>query len=182
MFYSLFDNILRKNELRKSLVLFCLLIGMVVLMRFFNIPLKNEIAPAGIVSFELAKDIAQSTLMINSWDAEAISAAKKSLYADFLFLCIYSTFFALLIFKLNKKLNLKTHYLSEILMGAIFLSAFFDVVENLALLQLIYGNLEQFWSAIAYYFAVLKFTILAIATLCILGGSCLLLFKKIRKA
>ena len=178
MFNSLFEKFLCKNEMFKSVVVLGLLVGMIMLMRFFDAPLKNEIAPAGIVSFELAKDVEKSALILTSWNTDAISSAKKSLYFDFLFLCIYSTFITMLIFKLNRKLKLKKRFLTEILIGAVFLAAFFDVVENLALLKLIYGSLEQRWSSISYIFALLKFAFLVVAIIYILGGSGLLLYKK----
>ena len=181
MFNSFFEKLLCKNEMRKSIVILCFLVGTMILMRFYNSPLKNEIAPAGIISFEIAKDIKKSVLILNTWNEEAMSSAKKSLYFDFLFLCIYSTFIGLLIFKLNRTLKVKKHIITEIMIGAVFLSAFFDVIENVALLKLIYGNLEQLWSSVAYYFAILKFVILAIAIVYILVGSCFLLFKKIVK-
>ena len=63
-------------------------------------------------------------------------------------------------------------------MSAVFLAAFFDVIENIALLQLIYGSLEPFWSSITYYFAILKFAILVVAIVYVLGGIGLLLYKK----
>jgi len=150
-------------------------------MRLFDAPLKNEIAPAGIVSFELAKDVEKSKFILNSWNTEAVISAKKSMYFDFLFLCIYSTFMGLLIFKLNRKLEVRNHILTEIMIGAVFIAAFFDVIENIALLQLIYGNYKQIWSSMAYYFAALKFILLAIAIVYILVGSSILLLRKKHK-
>ena len=179
MINSIFEKVLQKNELLKTILLLFSLVGMMVLMRWINIPLKNEFAPAGIVSFELAKDIEKSTLILSSWGNEALNSAKKSMYYDFLFLCIYSTFIGLLIYKLNKKLNIEKPLLTEIILGSVFLAAFFDVIENIALLQLIYGNLEQVWSSMAYYFAMMKFIILAIAIVYVLVGSMLVLYKKI---
>lgn len=110
----------------KSVVVLCLLVGTIMLMHFFDAPLKNEISPAGIVSFELAKDVEKSALILTFWNASAISSAGKSLYFDFLFLCIYSTFIAMLIFKMNRKLKVKKRYLPEIMMDVVFLAAFFE--------------------------------------------------------
>jgi len=150
-------------------------------MQSFGAPLKNEVTLAGVFSFELAKDIEKSTLILNSWNTEAMISAKKSMYFDFLFLCVYSTFMGLLIFKLNRKFKSKKHIVPEIMIGAVFIAAFFDVIENIALLQLIYGNYKQIWSSMAYYFAALKFILLAIAIVYILVGSSILLLRKKHK-
>ena len=62
---------------------------------------------------------------------------------------------------------------------SVLLAACFDVIENIALIKLLLGDLQQQWSSIAYYFAIIKFTLLAVGLLFILINSILLLVKKI---
>ena len=51
-------------------------------------PLKNEISPQGIVSFELAKDVNRSVAIMKSWDRMARLSADWSMRFDFLFLIV----------------------------------------------------------------------------------------------
>src|SRR5437899_2321809 len=48
-------------------------------------------APLGIISFELAGDLATARQMIGSWDEPAREHALLGLGLDFLFLALYST-------------------------------------------------------------------------------------------
>jgi len=67
-----------------------------------------------------------------------------------------------------------------LLIWGVFLAALFDAIENIALLNLLSGNLNQVWSSMAYYFAVLKFSILAIVMVYILINLGVLLIRKFR--
>ena len=47
-------------------------------------------------------------------------------------------------------------------------AALFDAIENIGLIQLLLGNLEQTWSSLAFYFALPKFVIIVIGIIYIL--------------
>jgi hypothetical protein len=151
-------------------------------MRYFDAPLKNPVSPSGIVSFELAKDVSQSEAILASWDEIAKTAAGMSLGMDFLFLIVYSLFISLLIHALNERLweRTKMYKIGLVFIGGVFLAAFFDIIENIALIQLLLGDLQQKWSTIAYYFAILKFGLLALCVLYILINFVLLTVKNQR--
>jgi len=155
----------------------------IIVMRNFDAPLKNEICESGIISFELAKDLDKTVKILDSWDANAKINASLSLGFDFLFLLIYSSFIALLIYNINNRLwkNNSFHKFGNLLIVLIFIAAFFDIIENIALIKLLLGDLEQIWSSIAYYFAVIKFAIVLICIIYLLINWLLLLFKKIQK-
>ena len=133
-------------------------------MRLFDAPLKNEVSPNGIVSFELAKDISVSKNILNSWDDNAKANAGLSLGFDFFFLLTYSSFVALLIYNINNRLwKGKNFYkLGNLLIYLIFIAAFFDIIENIALIKLLRGDLKQVWPSIAFYFASMKFILILI--------------------
>lgn len=164
------------------LLLITVVINIIVLM-IFDAPLNNDLCKNGIVSFELAKDLDQSVKILDSWDPNAKINASLSLGFDFLFLLVYSSCIALLIFNINNRLwkNNTFHKFGNLLMVLIFIAAAFDCIENIALIKLLLGNLEQIWSSIAFYFGIMKFTIVIICIIYILINWFLLLFKKTPK-
>ena len=155
----------------------------IIVMRIFDAPLKNEICKSGIISFELAKDLDKTVKILDSWDENAKINVSLSLGFDFLFLLMYSSFIALLIYNINNRLwkNNSFHKFGNLLIVLIFIAAFFDIIENIALIKLLLGDLEQIWSSIAYYFAVIKFAIVIICIIYLLINWFLLLFEKIQK-
>ena len=135
----------------------------VLVMRFLDKPLKNEIATNGIVSFELAGSLQNSIDILNSWDANAKLYAGIGLGFDYLFMLMYS----LLLYVLVKYLTSKFSNYSVIKFGnilAIFMliAGMLDAIENYSLIQLYLGNLDQMFSTVAYYSATLKFSVIGI--------------------
>ena len=59
-----------------------------------------------------------------------------------------------------------------------FVAAFFDVIENIALIKLLLGDIQRKWSLIAYYFAVIKFGLLFIAIVYIFISGSIFFFRK----
>ena len=66
MLKSPFYNISKSNENKLTIALLVYLSILIPMMLFFDIPLKNEVAPNGIVSFELAKELIVSENILNS--------------------------------------------------------------------------------------------------------------------
>ena len=60
--------------------------------------------------------------------------------------------------KINNCGNTQIYKVGIILIYSVLLAAFFDIIE-IALIQLLLGNLIQIWSSITYYFAVSKFSL-----------------------
>lgn len=149
-------------------------------MGYLDSFLITEFSPNGIVSFELAKDISNSVQIINTWDTNARSVAGLSLGFDFLFLIIYASFIAWLIYLINDRLFIKSKniFLKKVSILLPFIAAFFDVLENIALVKLLLGDLRQMWSTMAYYFAIIKFGLLIVAISYILIGGLILAFRK----
>lgn len=150
-----------------------LLIISIVIMRYLDTPLKNDICKNGIVSFELAKNIDNSNNILNSWDNHAKHSAKYSLFFDFFFLINYAVFIALLLYRTRYKIKKGFIYL-------IFIAAIFDVLENTTLLNLVYGNSNKIWSALAYYFASIKFSLIILCLLYLIFNGFILFYKKLK--
>ncbi|MDP3360194.1 MAG: hypothetical protein Q8S41_12695 [Lutibacter sp.] len=179
MLISPFQNISKPSEKKLTIILLVSLIIMFLTMRYFDAPLKNTEAPSGIISFEFAKELSKSEAILNSWNTLAKTSAGMSMGFDFLFLIIYALFFALLIHKINERLwkGLKIHTVGVLLIWCIFLAAFFDMVENVALIKLLLGDLQQKWVSVAFYFAISKFFLLAIGFIFIIVSLIFLLLK-----
>lgn len=157
------------QSIKKRLIYSCLFtVFFLLLMAYFDGFLTNEICPYGIVSFQLAKDITVAKNIMNSWNNEATRFAYYSLWTDFLFMLCYGSFFAYSVLFLSKKVWKKSYGIALLMVKASFVAVFLDAIENIALLQLMTGNLNKFWSNIAYYFASIKFLILMFILLYIL--------------
>ncbi|MFK5959221.1 MAG: hypothetical protein QM495_10195 [Lutibacter sp.] len=167
----------------KKKITVILLISMAILvsvMRYFDSQIQHNDNPNGIISFELAKNVSTSETILNSWDSFSKTAAGISMGFDFLFLIIYALFIALLVDITNEYLwkNSKMYTVGIFLIWSVFLAAFFDSIENIALIKLLLGDIKQLWSSIAYYFATAKFFLLSISILFIILNSILILFRK----
>lgn len=152
-----------------------------LLLGHFDKPLVTEIAPNGIVSFELAKDIDQSIAIISSWDLNARINAGLSLGIDFLFLAVYAIFFATACYLIAQKYVNRTNWIYKtglLLAKFQFVAALFDAIENIALIKLLLGSQNGVYSSIAYYFASVKFIIIAIGIIYIIIGLFTSLFQK----
>lgn len=180
MFASPFAKISQKTEKKLTYSIFYLLLITVVAMRYFDTYLTNKITTNGIISFELAKTLERSQEILDSWTPLAKIFAGLSLGFDFLFLLIYTLFISILIHKLNVRLWVgKSFYrIGEILIWSMFIAAIFDAIENVCLIKLLIGNLKQYWTSLAYYFAAAKFILIIISALYIVTNFLLLLFKK----
>jgi len=162
-----------------ALLLGLLLIINILVMRNFDKPLKNKVCLHGITSFELAKDLSKTKAIINSWNETDKISVSMSLGFDFLFILVYTSFIALMIYKINTKLwSGKSFYkVGKILMYATFIAGVFDIIENISLIKLLNGNTSQIYATTAYYFASMKFTILLIGIIYLIGNWVISIFK-----
>ncbi len=150
-------------------------------MRSFLTPLVTNEAPSGIIAFELAKTLEQSQAILASWDANEKINAGISLGIDFLFLFVYGVFFALACFSVAIKFKNSVEWFYKLGITLAFLqivAALFDAIENIALIKLLLGSNNSLFSPIAYYFASIKFAIIAIGIVYIIIGIFTLLFQK----
>ena len=180
MLTSPFSVLNKPFEKKLTFVLLLLLLLTISAMFYFDSFLKNDVAEYGIVSFELAKNIDSSVSILNSWNEKAKTFAGLSMGFDFLFLIIYASLIAILIHRLNEQLwKGKTFYrLGVMLIWLSFAAAIFDVIENIALIKLLTGNLKQVWSSLAYYFAIPKFLFVILGILYIIINFLYRLIKK----
>jgi hypothetical protein len=180
MITSPFSKINKNQEKRLTRVLLVLTVVCIAVLKYFDQFLINDTCTGGIISFELAGDLETATSYLNSWGEQGRIAASLSMGFDFLFPIVYTSFIALLIHKLNVRLWLNHAFFTygNLLIWAIFVAGVFDYIENIGLINLLLGNMEQFWVSISFYFATIKFIIILIGFVYILTNFTLLLIKK----
>ncbi len=171
MFTSTFKKLSNASE--KKLLLLAVLMFLLAAscMVHFDTLLKNDVAPLGIISFELAKTLDCSTKIITSWQATegAMFSAEWSLWFDYIFMIAYAFLLCLIINRITrivwKQPESLGYRLGIVLMRMVVFAAFLDAVENFALLQLFYGDLQKHWSTLAFATATIKFINIILAIL-----------------
>lgn len=153
-----------------------LLVVTLLIMIVLNIsggPLRNEVAPAAIVSYELAGTVEGANDILNSWNAEAKVYAGFNLGFDYLWMIFYSTTIALGLVWTNDAFNLKGTIANAIslLAWGQWLAALLDALENASLLVMLVGEPVSPWPQIAYWSAVIKFALVILGILVVLGGA-----------
>ena len=181
MLQTPFNSLSKKVENKITITLLISTVILISVMRFFDSQIQYTSNTNGIISFELAKGLSTSEAILDSWNTLAKTSAGMSMGFDFLFLIVYTSFISILIHKLNELLwkHSKIYSLGIVLIWCVFLAGFFDIIENIALIKLLLGDLQQKWSSIAYYFALAKFTLLLLGIIFIFINSIILFFKKI---
>jgi hypothetical protein len=160
------------QNLRKSMfyVFLALTIAIFGIFRILDQPLRTAAAPNGIVSFELARTVAASQAMVDSWDANARLFAAFGLGFDFLFMPVYALALSLgLLLAIGEKKNWYAAF--AVWMGwGVFAAAIFDSVENYALWHILIGGAISPYPAIAAWCATFKFTLLIVGLVTALSG------------
>jgi hypothetical protein len=144
-------------------------IGWIILMRPFS--------PANIVQFELAKTVESAQRMITDWGTEGVSKAQVSIYLDFVFIFLYAWAIGLgskvsAAFSANEKLMIAGTFFSR----TIWFAGSCDLIENFAMLFTLSG-VNALTVSMAFYFAIVKFTIVVLALILIFISLGVGLFK-----
>ncbi len=177
-------KLINRNLLKQILVPAGLItLVLFVALSIINIPLRSEMAPNGILTFELAKELDKSISIIDSWNLNAKINAGISLGIDFLFLIAYSVFFATACYFTAQKYIYSNSFLYSfgIALAILqFIAALFDGIENVALIKLLLGTQSSVLSAIAFYFASIKFVLIGTGIIYISIGLMTELIHKVR--
>ncbi|MFZ0546763.1 MAG: hypothetical protein WAM60_15055 [Candidatus Promineifilaceae bacterium] len=137
--------------------------------------LRTAEAPAAIVSYELAGTVNRADAILNSWANAAKVYAGFNLGFDYLWMIFYSTTIALGLIWTAEALQLKGNLAAILyfLAWGQWLAALLDALENTALLTMLFGQPAAPWPQIAYWSAVIKFTLVILGILITLGGAVL---------
>ncbi len=144
-------------------------VGWIILMRPFT--------PSNIVQFELAKTVTSAQQIMDKWGEEGISKARLSIFLDFVFIFLYAWAIALgcqvsTTFSANKNLIAAGTFFSLV----IWFAGSCDLIENLAMLFTL-SDVNDLTVSMAFYFSVIKFTIVLLSLLLIFLAFGVGLFK-----
>ena len=157
-----FDWLSPFEQKRAFIVLFVFTLAVMVSMNTLGRPLNTEVAPLGIVSFQLAGELSLAQSMVESWGPTGRVYAGLNLGLDYLFMVAYSSSIALGCVLVASRLPTRGASLSSLgvlLAWAQFGAALLDAVENYALIQVLLGSRQAFWPVLARWCAMPKFLI-----------------------
>ena len=138
-------------------------------MNTVNAPLKTSAAPAGVVSWELARTLERSLEMLASWDETARLHAALGLGLDYLFMVAYGLALALGCSLVARGQHGRLRQLGVLLAWGALLAALLDAVENYALARLLFGSERAQWASLAFWCAAPKFALVAAGLVYVLG-------------
>ena len=176
-----FEWISLSAQKRAFWVLFVVTIVVMATLQVFDTPLKNEVAPSGIVSFEFAGDLSLAQKMIESWGRKGRITAGLSLGLDYLFLLAYAGSIGMGCVLIARNISKRAKQLCSV--GVIFawgllVAALLDAVENYALIRVLLGSNLAIWPKVAKWCAVPKFVIVAAGLAYILNGALISLLSQ----
>jgi len=145
-------------------------LALMAISQAINAPLRTSSAPAGILSFELARTPANTQAMIASWDARAQLFAAFGLGIDYLFMPSYAFTIALACLLAGGRQKGWFAALCTWLGWGVFLAAALDAVENIALWHSLLGPVSAPWPAISFWCASFKFGLILLGIACGLIG------------
>ncbi len=145
-------------------------------MNLVGAPLTTAAAPAGIVSYELAGKVSGGEKNLASWDAMARERAAFVQGLDFLFIPIYAgaiAFGCSMAAGVLRRKGWRVASLGAPLAWSVFLAGLLDVLENIALVVMLFGAPVNPWPQIAFWCAVPKFGFIVLGILYSLFGGVL---------
>lgn len=118
-----------------------------------------------IVAFELAHTPGRAGRMMETWGEDGVRAAIYQTWVDFLFPLAYANLLALGVLALMSARGDGGLLagLGRALAYGQWLAGILDWIENGALLRVLSGAVYSGWTALAFYCAILKFGIIALA-------------------
>lgn len=139
---------------------------MIMVLRFFSNGLVTDYTPAGIVSFELAKNMKDAYAMMTAVGKKPLQI---NIAVDFAFIITYCLFLFLCCKELMN--NYKSSIAKTI--GLIFLElsvlvGVLDLVENIAMLITLGGHGSNISVGVSRWSAIIKFSLAALVILYIL--------------
>jgi hypothetical protein len=155
---------LSPSALRKCL--FLLLIGTLgcfLVIAATHQPLANAVAPLGILSLQFAGELSAALMILNSWGETARLYAAFNLGFDYLYLAFYALFLSATCSWLARAWQHEAQGFATagfLLAWAMLAAAVLDMIENVALWQLLLGSMNAHWPKLATTCAILKFGII----------------------
>jgi hypothetical protein len=143
--------------------LFIATLGSFLVIAATNQPLENATAPLGILSLQFAGELAAATRIVQSWGETEWLYATFNLGFDYLYLACYALFLSATCSWLARAWRHDAQGFATagfLLAWAMFAAAALDMIENVALWQLLLGSMNAHGPRLATTCAILKFGII----------------------
>lgn len=154
------------------------MVGLILLGR----PLETDIAPYGIVSFELAGNLSAARDITQSWGETGRVYAGLNLGLDYLYIVAYSSCIGLgcvLVARAQSQQNKQFANIGVIIAWGQLVAGLIDAMENYALIQILLGAETNILAVGARVCALLKFVIIAIGVAYVLIGLAMITIAKV---
>ena len=166
---------------RAFIVLF--IVGLIVQYAWsaLDAPLKNDVAPKGMLSFEVAGTMAKAQSIVASWDHPAQVSAGANLGLDYLFLFVYGGTIGLACVLVIRALSDWRWFagLGLLLAWAQIPAVLFDIGEDCALLRILLGGSESWLAGLAWACSMPKAILYAAGMIYAIVGAVLIVARKI---
>lgn len=167
---------------KRAFIVFCVL-GLIVQYAWsvLDAPLKNEVAPKGMLSFEVAGTLAKAQSIVASWGHAAQVSAAANLGLDCLFLVVYGGTILLGCVLVMRALSNWRLFagLGLLLAWAQVVAMLCDAIENYALIRILRGAQESWLPVLALWCARPKSILYAAGMFYVLIGFALIVLRKI---
>jgi hypothetical protein len=126
--------------------------------------LRTEAAPLGIISLEFAGSANNAQSILDSWTAGQKDAALRNTRLDYVFLVCYSSLLAVGCVWASGVFEDGWERVGVLLAWAGWGAGALDAIENVGLLYMLRGRVEDHWARLALGCAVPKFCIIVAGT------------------
>jgi len=143
---------------------------------------RMDVRGVSIIELEMMRTSAKATETVAQLGPEGVDAAQMSLYLDFPYLVVYALLLSAACVVVASRADQRGRSglaaAGRTLAWAAPVAAALDAVENVALLMVLDGNLDQPWPGIAFGFASVKFVLLAVVIVYLVVGLLLTLGRR----
>jgi len=157
------DTFLLSQRLTRKGTFGILLVITLILMvcnNVINAPLTTPEAPYGIISFEFARTSQKAESILASWDELTRLHAALGLGFDYLFMPAYAATIGLACLMAADVIKGRRWPLPSVgflLWWGLWLAALLDAIENVGLINILFGDTGNFSPALSYWCALIKF-------------------------
>lgn len=176
-----FVSLSTSGQNRAFILFFILSILVMVSLQVTGAPLRTDVSPNGIISFEFAGELDVAQRMVDSWGHTGRIYAGLNLGLDYLFLAVYACAISLGCVLVARGLYRRNAALANfgiIIARAQFLAAILDCVENYGLIQILLGTQTEAWSLVAKWCAWPKFLIVGTGLIYVIVGALWMALRK----
>ena len=163
----------REHEKAALVILFVLFAAISWCLQSVGRPLQTDVAPMGIVSFEFVGSEAMARQTLYSWRESGTIRAAFVQGLDYAYLLVYALFLALVARVAFRRIAASHPSLAGFgpwvawgFVGA----ACADVIENTALVAILFGTRGELAPTVALWMATLKFSLIGAGLLAVLAA------------